>query len=240
MEKIKELLKDKKKRYLITIVCVLPFIIAIAIFGILVLKDIKSLKGLATNNQPTETEKKYYIESLDYLVRDNATNYQAELFQELRDIVTDKSASDADIAAVVVKNYVADFYTWTNKAGQYDVGGMYFVSSYYDDEIYIQARDGMYKHINEYINKYGSKELLEVDHVEAVGKPLDGYTVNGEVEDEAYEVNASWSYVQGKKFDTSKFATKMNFVVIVANGHLEIVEATSEPISTLLESLKED
>lgn len=234
MEKIKELLKDKKKRYLVTILCIVPFLVAILLFSISAINDVKDIIKLTQSPEATISENKHYISSMNYLIRDNATDYQVELFNELKD-ACEANTDPIAITSAVVKNYIADFYTWTNKAGQYDVGGMYFVYHDQDDLIYIQARDGIYKYINEYIEEFGSDQLLEVESVTATSvKSNEHWTIDG-VDYEAWNVTASWKYVEGKKFSTNNFATKMNFIVIynTNSSKYEIIVATTEALDSI-------
>ena len=127
IKKISSLFEDKKKRYLYMILFMLPFIIAIGIFGFIAYKEAKSLIELATDE--VETKDTHKIESMNYVLRDNATELQEEYFTELKAAVESDTQDPVTIAGLVGKNYVADFYTWTNKQGQYDVGGMYYVCS---------------------------------------------------------------------------------------------------------------
>ena len=249
LKKLRILFEDKKKRYLYMLLFMLPFVVAIGIFGFITYKEAKSLLSLATGD--TEIKVDYQISSMNYVLRDNATDVQIEYFNELKDAIENNVGSDAEAAGLVCKNFVADFYTWSNKQGQYDVGGLYYIYSgkneadNYKNQLYLQARDGFYKYLNNYISEYGSANLLEVETVEVVKAQecKDAYQVyertgwiaidedtNEEVYEfvdyEAYEVTCSWAYKQNDKFDTSKYPKKGNFVVILRDGRFEIVEAS--------------
>jgi hypothetical protein len=255
IKKISSLFEDKKKRYLYMILFMLPFIIAIGIFGFIAYKEAKSLIELATDE--VETKDTHKIESMNYVLRDNATEVQEEYFTELKAAVESETQDPVTIAGLVGKNYVADFYTWTNKQGQYDVGGLYYVcngrngSVKYKENIYQKARDGFYKYINEYINEYGVENLIEVASVEVVSSKkidegYDLYEYSETLEDEngesyhvyayknhdAYLVSLKWTYKENSKFDTSSYANSINLIVIENGGRYEIVEASEEAINT--------
>ena len=256
VNKVTKLFEDKKKRYLYMVLFMLPFIIAIGIFGFVAFKEAKSLLALATGAENVAQNK---IESMNYVLRDNATDIQKEYFEELKVALSDSAVSDADAAGVVCKNFVADFYTWTNKQGQYDVGGMYYVYTPQKNTIYTQARDGFYKYLSNYIKDYGLKNLLEVENVEVVSAKNcnneyeittiedrwseeleDHYNEEVDYDYEAYEVTCNWTYKLNEKFDTSKYATKMNFIVVLNEGRFEIVEASENKIDVKVQEETKD
>lgn len=252
IDKIKDLFEDRNKRFLYIILFILPFLIAIGIFGFIAYKEAKNLINLATGT--TETNSNYLISSMNYTLRDNATEYQQECFAELKNSI--ESGDDENtIVGLVGKNYVADFYTWTNKQGQYDVGGMEYVNSEKNDaieyktNIYLKARDGFYRYINEYINKYSIENLIEVQNVNVISvtKNLNLYTMYEYIEtiqvgDDAWEkiydnvdhkcfnVSLTWSYKPETKLNLSDFATSINLLIIENDGRYEIVEASEKEI----------
>ena len=224
--------ENKKTRYLYLVLCILPLFIVMGVFGYIIYKDAKSLLSLAKGDATIEVKDEYVIPGMNYVLRDNATDIQKEYFTELKNLIEGGNADDAEVAGLVCKNFVADFFTWSNKAGQYDVGGLYYVYTPQKQIIYTQARDEFYKYINEYINQYGSKNLLEVDHVDAISKKYsEDYYIARTTEgvetayDEVYVVECNWTYVEKEKFNTRSYAKKMNFVVVNNEGRYEIVEA---------------
>lgn len=231
LNKINNLFKDKKKRGLYVILFILPFLIAITIFGVVAFKEVKSLLELAKGETIVSNEN--IVEPMHYVLRENATDIQKEYFAELKQAVEVDKASGLTIAGLVCKNYVADFYTWTNKQGQYDISALYYVYTPQKNDIYLQARDGFYKYLNNYINDYGSKNLLEVSDVQVLTTTDAGYqyiSSSEETFDEVINVKCSWSYKEGSKLDISKYPTSMNFLVVERSGRYEIVEASANSI----------
>ncbi len=255
------LMSDKKKRYLIMLAMMLPFIVAIAVFGSIAYREGKNLLDLAKGTQ-AETKAENIISSMNYILRDNPTDLQKEYFAQLKSAieegtVDDAEADDAMIASLVAKNYVADFYTWTNKRGQYDIGGFNFIydgefenGDHYKENVYLRARDGFYKYISYYGTQYGKENLLEVENVEIVKceKMSSQYFISEHVENrkgadgewydyrenhgfDAYLVNCRWKYKDNSYMDLSKFATNIYMVVIDRNGRFEIVETSENTIN---------
>lgn len=253
LDKLKGLFEDKSKRALYVILFILPFVIAIGIFSFITVKEVKNIINLATGTN--EISDDHQIASMGYVLRDNATDYQFEQFTELKDAIENGTADDATIAGMVAKNYVIDFYTWTNKQGQYDVGGMHYIydgkyegGGHTNENVFMKARTTFYKYINTYAKQYGKENLLQVENAQVINaQKTDNYVINEHVENrqdevgdwydyredheyEAYKVTVVWNYKATEKFDTSKFTTKMNFIVAKIGESFKIVEASENEI----------
>lgn len=259
--KFKKLLSNKKTRYLVMFGLMLPFLIAICIFGVITYKEVKGLVNLASGT--TETKDENLISSANYVLRDNATDLQKEYFSELKHAIEDEPkegeepVSDLAKAELVAKNYIADFYTWTNKQGQYDIGGMYYIydgrfenNDYFKDNVYLSARDGFYKYISNYITQYGADKLIEVENVEVVSsqKTPWSFVLNEHVaykqdsegewydyrEDtpyDAYIVSCRWTYKEGTSLNTNQFPKSINLLIIKNDNRFEIIEASESKIN---------
>ena len=77
INKLDQLLSDKKKRYPILLLMMLPFLIAIGIFGFIAFREAKNLMVLA-KGEPVEVKDENKIEGTNYILRDNATDVQKE------------------------------------------------------------------------------------------------------------------------------------------------------------------
>lgn len=233
--KLKDLFKNPKTRLRNLLLVIAPFAVLAIALGAM---SYNSVKSLAANTSGTSTVAyKDSIDSMDYHLRDNATNLQDELFKQLSDAVDD-GTDNALIAKLVCENFVADFYTWTNKVATYDVGGMYYVYSPQRTTIYQQSRNTFYKYVTWYIDNYGQENLIEVESFnddECSVSSAGTYELNGNTY-ESYFVTLHWNY---KNLDTFKniptpsiqddemgFATVNYFTVIInEEGRFEIVEA---------------
>lgn len=241
MKKFKELFKNKNKRYITMLILFIPIIIAMIFFGMNIFKEYKNVKFLISDSSDVSNvvvSNDHKIESMNYVLRDNETEYQMEIFTELKKAVENNELAQKDVAGLVVKNFVADFFTWSNKVGQYDVGGLYYVPSYSRENIYTSARDGFYKYFNEYMDKYGVENLLEVENVEITSSTNAGkYDFSQTVkyynlEDDwdfneytrvdvhtydSFDVTATWSYKDNSIFVTTKYPTSCKFKVVYNN-----------------------
>lgn len=232
--KLKDIFKNPKTRLRNLLLVLLPFVILIAVFAKISLSSVSKV-----SESTSGTVYKDSIDSMDYHLRSNATDLQEELFKELTDVVND-GTDKAKIALLVCENFVADYYTWTNKEATYDIGGMYYVYSPQRVTIYQQSRNTFYKYLTYYIDTYGSENLLEVKgFVEGdktfVEQTPSTYEIDGKTY-ESYFVTLEWEY---DNLDTFKdiatpsiddneigFATVNYFTVIVnEDGRFEIVQA---------------
>ena len=112
------LFENKEKRYKTLLIFIIPLIVLLLLFGFLTVNSVSSLFG----GNSISSKDTYDIDEYDYHLRSNATNLQKELFKELDELIKD-GTNDQAIAESVVKNYVADTYTWDNKNGQWDIQG---------------------------------------------------------------------------------------------------------------------
>ena len=223
------MMKSKKNRYRILAIILIPLVI---ICIVLLLMAFLSLRNITDQ---TTSEISLSIAEYDYHLRAEPTALQEELFDELTVALNAEEVDDELCAELVVENFVADFYTWTNKHGQYDIGGMYYVYSAQKTNIYNEARDGFYKNINNAINEYGQDEVLEVETVEANATKLssgydlvdsDGASLHYS---DAYNVDCSFTY-KNNDMDTSGLSARQSYIVIrdAETGRYEIVEAMGE------------
>ena len=221
-----KLFKKKSKRYLSLLLVLLPFLLLTGFFGY---RTVNSVKNLVPSSDGTISNKEkdaVDIEEYDYHLRHNATNLQKELFNELDDLLKQDPQDEDAIAASIAKNYIADFYTWTNKEGQYDVGGMYYVFADSRYNIYYQARDSFYHYLSTYIKEYGAENLLEVTsvNVESCGKASNFTDVFGNTYP-AWYVRISYTFADHPSFPTKNYDTVMNITVVKRDsGRFEVAE----------------
>ena len=114
--------------------------------------------------------------------------------------------------------------------------------------MYLNAKDGFYKYINNYFNDYGQENVLEVTNVDVVScqKASENFVVNEHVayvqdeneewvdyredhEFDTYLVKCRWDYAE-TPLDLNKFANSINLMIIDRNGTFQIVEASEGEI----------
>lgn len=158
-----------------------------------------------------------------YAIPQNPTELQKTLYKALSDeleLSPDDRINEADL---VVQNFIADYYTWTNKAGSYDVGGLAFVVNHSYLLLMDASRISFYKDLDAFSLKYGKDQLIEVESIETNAM----YSANFkflENEYPAYYIEAEWTYVDREVFPEDKFQRRAAFTVINYDGVLQIAQ----------------
>lgn len=174
-----------------------------------------------------------------YTIGNNPTKINKTYFKELNDAID--SGDKQAVSECVVKCFVSEYYTWTNKDGTYDIGGMQYIYTGRQSDFEKYTRDEVYADMDAYITQYGQDNLMEITEV-TIDSSGDAGTFavldesGNQVEYNAYEVQASWTWEPGE-MDLSQADTSSTFLVIDHDGRMEIAaignteqaEATATP-----------
>ena len=141
-------MKKKKIKYdnviifgLIGLLVLLLLITGILIFGIY--KDTFGSKADGVEIIDT-------IDVYGYQLTENNTDYYKDLFNELKELLSNEDYSDKEYAELVAKMFVADFYDLNSKLNKNDVGGYQFVYEGYQETFKKFASDvnGVYYYVD--------------------------------------------------------------------------------------------
>lgn len=158
-----------------------------------------------------------------YALPKNPTQLQKDLYVDLSNQLKIESEDKLPIADFVVKNFVADYFTWTNKSGSYNVGGLTYIVSHSYLYLMDASRLSFYKDLDSFISKYGKDQLIEVESITT--NPMYSSTFKFlDTDFNAYYVEAEWTYVLREDFPEEKFQTRAAFTVIDFNGVLQIAQ----------------
>lgn len=181
-----------------------------------------------------------------YSIRNNATDYQKELYAALKEAIETSPRNDLDVSALVAQNFVADFYTWTNKFRMNDVGGIQFIIESMQVNVYQSAQVNLYQDLYYYLNNGGLSGTLEVSDISVVSKEaIDFFVFDDEGAEEIYdevtgryrdgdyhdaiEVVLNWSYVSTNSFDASVYDQSATVILMMNEKNLPmVVEVTHE------------
>jgi len=198
----------------------------------------------SVQNQVTEEQQD------NYTLREDATEYQKTLFNELEEAkeAYDQMKDDEttlEYAEAIVKNFIADFYTWSNKSGRSDVGGVQFISKSNQATFKKQAIDGFYLNLDYYLNEYEGTDLQTVKEVEILDQDLnyqvilekevevDDVTEVEEEQIDAISIHASWSYNNSKFDEIDLFQNEAVFILTSSDDKLVISEILESPDTTV-------
>lgn len=233
---------NKKKKVKISgILTILLCITAIGIVAALGFNIYKIKTSNTGNGDTVETEKvdnEYSNEK--YSIGNNPTDINKKYFKELNEAVKGKDVKDENgntytgeeaIAETVVKNFICQYYTWTNKDGNYDIGGMQYIYSPKQSDFETYTLYNFYKDMDLYLSKDGRSSLIEVKKVTINNvSRVDDYTVtytdeNGDEQSAGLpcvNVEASWEYDSDTKMNASEIQTSATFHVVNNNDRWEI------------------
>ena len=208
-------IKNKTKITIIVIGITIILLFLILLIGVSIISDTQDLSNTQGNIEEQSNE--YYV------IESNATDYQKELYEKLSEQLNNEP-NKVEIAKTVVQSFVADFYTWTNKDGSYDVGGLEYIYASSLTNFNLAAREYFYNQLSTYIDDYGKENLLEVTDVRVSGDYAPTSFVRDDVNLSTFYIEASWDYKDSTVFDSSDYQKIAYFnVVINESGRFEIV-----------------
>ncbi|MBR5290999.1 MAG: hypothetical protein IKU28_08435 [Erysipelotrichaceae bacterium] len=225
---------SKKTNTLPVFIILILAVVCMVFIGINVVKTMANSTGTSTTIKPEVIENKFYT------IKNTATAYQKELFDELTLVLSDEENLDKNKAVELVsKAFVADVFTWSNKDGNYDVGGIQYV---YGD-MHLTFKDmvinTLYANFDLTVAQYGRDYLPEVIAVTADVYPQEGEFVTSFGSHPYYYVYATIDYkeyelIEGstdKIVDTNDWVKTISlYVVEKDDGRFEIVELYGYPV----------
>lgn len=208
--------KQKNKLKLYFRYIILSLVMSIIIFSGIFYFNLNSLSS--SEGEQVVYSNKYYV------LRGKPTSLQKDLFKEMSAQVDKNIEVDMDLIELVVKNFVADYYTWSNKQGPYDIGGGEYIFSNENLNFKQSARRYFYSNMEAYLNDgIEISELMEVESITTNDASYStAYDYYGQ-EYTSFYVEANWKYKE-KTIDTSIYPTFAAFTIILKDdGRYEIV-----------------
>lgn len=135
-----------------------------------------------------------------YELRMNATDYQIEQFDALMEAHEQFDALGTDnalqaYASAIVRNFIADFFTLSNKSSRADVGGVQFISSDVADYFTTWAIDTFYLHLGRYIQAYGDEAMPTIEFTTITEVEFDNRLIEVEEEESDEEIDP-WEMIE--------------------------------------------
>lgn len=176
----------------------------------------------STAETVTDTSKKSTGDT--YTIGNNPTEVNKKYFKELDSAV--KAKNNEDIASALVKCFVSEYYTWTNKDGNYDIGGIQYIFTDRQSDFASYTRNDYYADMDLYISQLGRDKLMQVKEVNVTAVTDSGSmtVLNSGGEEVTYPgitVTADWTF-NDCSMDLSETQTSGTFVVINHDGRMEI------------------
>lgn len=136
------------------------------------------------------------------------------------------------IAASVVKCFITEYYTWTNKDGNYDIGGMQYIFSDRKTDFEKYTRYNFYADMDLYLQQYDRNSLIQVKDVTVNSvSPAENFVPEGyDISYECWQVDASWTYEENSAMPVSEIQNHGVFLVVNHDGRLEIAAINREEV----------
>lgn len=153
-----------------------------------------------------------------YTLKKSDTEIYKQYYEELEVILASEEIDFNEYAKVLTKLFVIDFYTLTNKVASTDIGSLEFIHPNQLENFKLNAGDTMYKYVENNLSNDRKQKLPEVQDVTIDSITDTKYTID-ENEYEAYEVKATWTYLEDLGYETTKI-----FKLIKNKNILYVVE----------------
>ncbi|MDE5978135.1 MAG: hypothetical protein K2G70_06720 [Turicibacter sp.] len=210
-------------------------IITLLLMGLL-LYQFKGLTGSGKTNDLANVSDSVTSEDnleKEYQLASTATDYQKEIFDELVTAhrsykETRTQDSKENYAALVVKNFIADFYTLSNKAGRNDIGGMQFIAADLMPTFRQQAIDNFYENLDFYVKANDTNSLITVKDVTILTVNLNDSMEVDDEEVNCVSVQASWTYEISSLSDINQVQNEATFILTESGDDLVLNAILSE------------
>lgn len=202
-----------KKKQFTTVFTLVMMLLVLSIGGYQVIKVNRNTSNVG--DVGFETNSDYYN------IRSNATDYQREIYQQLIDSIETKDAEK--VAGLTAQNFIADFFTWTNKVRLNDVGGLQFIHKDAQTNVSHAAQDGIYNDMYTYLSEDKIENSLQVMSSDVIVKESK-FKMDNEVID-AYTAEVTWQYEESSVLNPSVYQSKA-FITMIQDkdGLFSIVE----------------
>ena len=229
--------KETRRKYrkinnwlIIVLLCMIPLTAGAFIWNLWQISHTNAGEGETLAGDDTDTETVNEFHNDFYTIGNNSTQINKDSFRELNSAIT--AQDPAKISEALTKCFVTEYYTWTNKDGNYDIGGMQYIYTPMSANFAEYSLWNFYEDMDLYITQYGRDKLIEVTSVTAEPAVSAAYEITGEdgnpVSLEAYTVKANWEYGTETSMDTSQMQKSAVFTVVNNNGRWEIAAIGQE------------
>ena len=218
-------MKMKKNKQMIngTLLVLLVTMIAVMCMSLFNIYKVRTAVDGSSHTVDRDQISNKYINDY-YSIGNNATDINKEYFLDLNQAIEVKD--NKKIAEDIVKCFVTEYYTWSNKDGNYDVGGTQYIYTDRKADFVSYSRDNFYSNMDEYLMNNTHSTLMEVSKVSIDSTSQSQHSVMnaaGEaVNYPSYDVTASWEYKASSSVDTNLLQKHAVFHVIDHDGRMEI------------------
>ena len=208
--------KKVKSDNIFILVLTILLIALIISLGILIKKTLNKPKS-----EVIETKVVDKLDEYGYYLTDHNTDYYKEIYNELKDLLSGNSIDEEKYVSLIAELYTIDFYDLNSKLSKSDVGGVQFISEYYQDTFIKTASgtNGIYYYVKSDLYGDRKQDLPIVEKVEILSTEKQEYKYDKINDTNAYKVVLSIEYKEDLGYP------KTVSLIFVHNGKkLEIAE----------------
>ena len=176
----------------------------------------ESIKPKAVRTSTVENEIKGY----GYTLKSTRNDRYKKMFQELKDILSEKNVDEEKYLEQISKMFIMDFYTLNDKLANTDVGGIDFVHTDAKTNFLEKSEDTVYKYVENDIYGNRDQDLPEVTEVTVEKIENTEYTIGTDfTDDNAYKIEVSLKYKEDMDYPT-----KATLIFVHEDNKLSLVE----------------
>ena len=205
-----KLKKNVKRKLLILIIMVIA-----AVGGFF------AYKKFFDNETTKEVKVVDNISKYGYKLKENKPKRYKTMFNELKDILSEKEVDEEKYGRKISEMFIYDFYSLDDKAAKTDIGGVDFVYSKVLENFLDNAQNTYYKYVESNIYNNRKQKLPIVDEITIKSVSQKAFAYGDKTDDKAYFVEVEWTYTDEKYDDYQKSAT---LVFIHDDMKLSLVE----------------
>ncbi len=138
------------------------------------------------------------IPEYGYTLKSNKSASYKKLFKQLKEVLSAEKVDEKEYVKTITKMFIIDFYSLNDHSAKTDIGGVDFVSEEALDNFLVNAEDTLYKYVESNIYKQRKQKLPEVSEVTINKVETTEYAYGDKNDENAYQVEAKWTYVDPK------------------------------------------
>lgn len=194
-------------------------LLALTIIGYIIYSNMFNKK-----EEEIETVIKEEIESdtYKYYINSNASNYEKEVFEELKEVLSKEKINEEEYALSLAKVFISNLFTLNSKNNSSDIPSSQYVYDSYQETYKTIIKDTIYSSIELNLNGERTQELPEVTNVEIISTKRTKFFLNSKVmDDQAFDIKANISYVKDLGYPK-----EYNIILVKNNELLQVVKSS--------------
>lgn len=211
--------KAKLKKWVKIVISIPIILLVLTIIGYIIYSNIFNKK-----EEEIETVIKEEIESdtYKYYINSNASNYEKEVFEELKEVLSKEEINEEEYALSLAKVFISNLFTLNSKNNSSDIPSSQYVYDSYQETYKTIIKDTIYSSIELNLNGERTQELPEVTNVEITSTKRTKFFLNSKVmDDQAFDIKANISYVRDLGYPK-----EYNIILVKNNELLQVVKSS--------------